>query len=56
MIYPWGVWRLDAVLLLIISAFFVPVGLGKWNLTRRDGIALALAYLIYLTVIRAAAS
>jgi hypothetical protein len=56
MIYPWGVWRLDAVLLLIISAFFVPVGLGKWNLTRRDGVALALAYLIYLTVIRAAAS
>jgi hypothetical protein len=56
MIYPWGVWRLDAMLLVIISAFFVPVGLGKWNLTRRDGVALSLAYLIYLMVIRASAS
>jgi hypothetical protein len=56
MIYPWGVWRLDAMLLLIISAFFVPVGLGKWNLSRGDGVALSLAYLIYLTVIRASVS
>jgi Ca2+/Na+ antiporter len=52
MIYPWGVWRLDAMLLLILAAFFAPVGLGKWNLTRRDGVALSLIYLIYLIVLR----
>jgi Ca2+/Na+ antiporter len=56
MVYPLGVWRLDAMVLLIISALFAPVGLGKWNLGRHEGTGLIIMYIVYLVVVTLAAT
>jgi Ca2+/Na+ antiporter len=56
MVYPWGVWRLDAMLLLLVSAMFLPATLGKWNLGRRDGLVLIFIYVAYLLIVTVAAT
>ena len=46
--FPLGVWRVDAVLLVILSVLYLPVSMGRWNLGRGEGMLLVVAYFGYL--------
>lgn len=46
--YPLVVWRLDTVVLIVLSLLLLPVALGRWTLGRREGFGLIAAYTIYL--------
>ena len=46
--FPLAVWRIDSVLLVILSILYLPVAMGKWNLGKEDGMLLVLAYFVYL--------
>jgi Ca2+/Na+ antiporter len=48
--YPLAVWRVDTVLLIVLGLLLVPVSLGRWSLTRLEGLALAFVYAAYLVV------
>ena len=46
--FPVAVWRVDLIALLAISAALVPVGLGRYPVSRGMAAALCLAYAAYL--------
>ena len=46
--FPLAVWRVDVVVLLALSAALVPVALGRFALTRAQGVALIVGYAAYL--------
>ena len=46
--FPLAVWRVDVVAVIALSVALVPVALGRWPLSRGQGVALVLAYLAYL--------
>ena len=46
--YPIAVWRVDTVMLVVLGLFILPIGLRRWTLGRREGIALILGYAAYL--------
>lgn len=48
MYYPLVVWRLDTVVLIVLSLLLLPVALGRWTIGRREGILLVLGYAVYL--------
>jgi Ca2+/Na+ antiporter len=41
-------WRVDSVALLILSILLLPVSVGRWTLTRIEGMALVGLYVAYL--------
>jgi len=49
-IYPLPVWRLDTVLLVVLGLILVPSAMGRWQLGRREGIGIILAYWTYLLI------
>jgi hypothetical protein len=46
--FPLGVWRVDVPACIALSLFLLPVALGKWTLTRLQGLALMGGYVLYL--------
>ena len=46
--YPLAVWRVDTVLLIVLSLLLIPVSLGRWHFQRVEGLALAFVYAAYL--------
>jgi hypothetical protein len=48
--YPMAAWRLDTVILVVLGLVVLPVALGRWTLSRRDGLLLVIAYALYLTL------
>ena len=47
---PVATWRVDSVLLVVLSILFFPVGTGRFKLGRFEGIALVVLYLIYARI------
>jgi Ca2+/Na+ antiporter len=45
-----SVWRVDLVVLVILGLFLLPVGLGRWAISKGQGLALMCAYLLYLAL------
>jgi hypothetical protein len=45
-----SVWRVDMMALVILSLFLLPVGLGRWSISRSHGLGLMCAYLLYLAL------
>jgi len=48
-IFPPPMWRIDNVLLIVVGVFLLPVAIGKWALSREEGMVLIAAYFFYLT-------
>jgi hypothetical protein len=48
-IFPPPMWRIDNVLLIVVGVFLLPVAIGKWSLSREEGMVLIAAYFFYLT-------
>jgi hypothetical protein len=46
--FPLGVWRVDVVMLTALGLFLMPVALGRWSLSRRQGLGMMVGYAIYL--------
>lgn len=46
--FPVVNWRVDAVLLLVLAVFLLPVQLGRWPLQFGDGVGLVAVYLVYV--------
>jgi len=46
--YPMAVWRVDAVLLVALGLFLLPLALGRWSIAGAEGIALVFVYLMYM--------
>jgi Ca2+/Na+ antiporter len=46
--FPLAPWRVDAVLLIVLGLFCLPVALGKWTWSKMDGLALIGGYAAYL--------
>ena len=46
--YPLAVWRIDTVLLLMLSFAMVPVAMGRWMPERLESILLVVVYAAYL--------
>ena len=47
-IFPLAVWRIDTVVLILLSTLLLPVAAGKWNLGKEEGVLLIAGYCIYL--------
>jgi len=48
---PYGVWRLDTVVLVMIGILLVPIGLGRWLPSRGEGVLLVMIYVVYLYLV-----
>jgi cation:H+ antiporter len=46
---PPAVWRIDNVILIVVGILLIPVAIGKWTLSREEGLFLIAAYFFYLT-------
>ena len=46
--FPLPVWRIDCVLMLLVSLMLLPVAVGKWNLSRVESGCLLAGYAVYL--------
>jgi hypothetical protein len=47
---PLTVWRVDIVALIVLGLFLLPVGMGRWKLTRGQGLGLIFGYAAYLAL------
>lgn len=47
---PLATWRVDTVLLVVVSVILLPVGTGRFRLGKIEGVALILLYLAYAAV------
>jgi hypothetical protein len=45
---PLAVWRVDVVVLIALGMFLLPVALGRWSLTKFEGLGLIGGYIAYL--------
>jgi cation:H+ antiporter len=50
-VFPLAVWRIDTVVLIVLSTLFLPVAVGKWNLGREEGMLLIAGYCFYLLAV-----
>jgi Ca2+/Na+ antiporter len=48
--FPLGVWRVDVVMLIALGLFVMPVALGRWVLTRQQGLGMMVGYAVYLAL------
>ncbi len=46
--FPMQVWRIDTVVLVILALAALPVALGKFTVSRREGVGLVVLYAFYL--------
>ncbi len=48
--FPLAVWRVDAVIWIALGLFLLPVGLGRWSISKGNGLFLMCGYVMYLTL------
>jgi hypothetical protein len=48
--FPLAVWRVDVILLIALSLFLLPVAMGKWSISKMQGLGLMLGYAFYLAL------
>lgn len=48
--FPLAVWRVDVILLIVLGLVLMPVALGRWSVTRMQGVLMMLGYLFYLVM------
>ncbi len=48
--FPLAIWRVDVILLIVLSLLLLPVAMGRWSLSRGHGLMLMLGYLCYLVL------
>ena len=48
--FPLAVWRVDVVILIALGLFLLPVAIGKWSISKVQGLGLMLGYIIYLVL------
>ena len=53
-VFPLAIWRIDSVVLVLLSAILLPAAVGKWNLGREEGLLLIIGYCVYLMGVTAA--
>jgi Ca2+/Na+ antiporter len=46
--FGWVTWRVDAVVLLLLTFVLFPASLGRWKLGRAEGFTLVLLYVVYV--------
>jgi len=46
--FPLAVWRVDVVMLIALGLFLLPVAIGKWSISKMQGVGLMLGYASYL--------
>jgi Ca2+/Na+ antiporter len=46
--FSWVTWRVDNVVLVLLSFVLIPASLGKWRLGRMEGITLIALYAVYV--------
>ncbi|HEX4055210.1 MAG TPA: hypothetical protein VHX86_13180 [Tepidisphaeraceae bacterium] len=46
--FPWVTWRVDNVVLLLLSFILLPVSMGRWRLGKAEGITLIALYGVYV--------
>ncbi len=46
--FPWATWRVDNVLLVLLSFILLPVSMGRWRLGKAEGITLIALYGVYV--------
>jgi cation:H+ antiporter len=49
--FPLAVWRVDVVAILVLGLFLLPVSIGKWPLSKTNGLGLVVAYAAYLLLV-----
>ena len=49
--FPLAIWRIDTVVLIVLSVLLLPVAVGKWNLGREEGVLLIAGYCAYLLAV-----
>ncbi len=48
---PYGTWRIDSMVLLVVGLLILPIALGRWSPSRVEGLLLVLIYVLYLYLI-----
>jgi len=48
---PYGIWRLDTMILIMSALLLAPIGLGRWSATRLEGLLLVVFYVMYLYLV-----
>jgi hypothetical protein len=46
--FSWVTWRVDNVVLVLLSFMLIPASLGRWRLGRAEGITLIVLYAVYV--------
>jgi hypothetical protein len=54
LVFPVIVWRVDTIVLLVLGMILLPPAIGRWPLSKRDGIIMLVVYVAYLMVVAAA--
>jgi hypothetical protein len=49
--FPLAVWRVDVVILIALGLFLLPVAIGKWSISKMQGVGLMLGYATYLVLV-----
>lgn len=52
--FPWVTWRVDSVLLVVLSFALFPAALGRWTMGRAEGVTLIAVYGVYVLMETAA--
>jgi hypothetical protein len=47
---PLGVWRVDVVMLIALGLFVMPVALGRWSISKQQGLGMMIGYAVYLAL------
>jgi cation:H+ antiporter len=50
-VFPLAAWRIDTVVLILLSTLLLPVAMGRWNLGRAEGFMLIAGYCVYLLAV-----
>lgn len=50
LVVPWASWRIDSLVLVIVSVLLLPVAAGRVKLARLEGLLLVLACVVYMSV------
>ncbi len=48
---PYGTWRIDSTVLLLVGLLILPISLGRWTPSRLEGLLLVLIYVLYLYMV-----
>jgi hypothetical protein len=46
--FGWVTWRVDSVVLLLLSFMLFPASIGRWKLSQPEGLTLIMIYVVYV--------